>query len=168
MYTIADIARLLDLSNKMTPRNWVTEFGEHLSPHATPEAGETRRFTDHDLDILHTVKVLREQRHSSERIHAALSAGDIAPYEPLQEEGGQEQGEPVDRALVAKLTATVAAYEARAAAVEEERDRLLRELGTERAARLSAEIERAKLEGRLEELLARPPSWWQRLLGGGG
>lgn len=166
MHTIADITRLLDLNNKMTPRNWATEFGEHLSETATPEVGETRRFTNHDLDILYTIKLMREQRHSSERIHAALASGDITPYEPPQGEGVQEDEEPIDRAMVAKLTATVAAYEARATAIEEERDRLLAELGSERSARLSAEIERAKLEGRLEELLARPPSFWRRLLGG--
>ncbi len=181
MYTVRQVARALTRSDGAI-RQWGKEFADYLSSNANPQKGQAREYTPDDYKVLATISVLSGQGESYEKIHEALERGTRlapvdAPHEPLETAEKGDISPDVAQAFTTALTA----YETRIGQLEnrleaerekyqqlenELRERHAQELGSERAARLSAEIERAKLEGRLEELLARPPSWWQRLLGG--
>ena len=60
-----------------TARQYVKDFRhtDVFSESATPPAGQTRLFTDEDLQVLWTIKYLRAQRKPTEEIADALIAG---------------------------------------------------------------------------------------------
>lgn len=170
MYSVRQIAKSLNRSDGAI-RQWGKEFAAHLSESANPPKGHNREYTLADYKILATVSVLSSQGESYEKIHDALESGvrleqENTPQEPLESAQKGDLSPDVTQAF----TTALAAYETRISRlesrIESQRREYEQKLDTERAARLVAEIERAKLEGRLEELLAtKPPSFWRRLFG---
>ena len=150
MFTVADLTRLFGLKSKTTIRAWAETFSDFLSERANPDKGTARFFTEQDAAALYTVHRLKQSGMDSNQIAAALSAGDL--YElPAQETaqdgtGSAEEVHGGTSALVTRLTATLGQYEARAAALEEERNRLLKERDSERGRNdeLIAKIEKVK------------------------
>jgi DNA-binding transcriptional MerR regulator len=74
MYTTKDICDKFGVSRE-TVRQWTSQFGDYLSPTATPEKGRQRNYTDGDLSVFALVSNLKSTGSTSEEITAALSAG---------------------------------------------------------------------------------------------
>jgi len=145
-YTVAEVARLLGKSPS-TIRNWSREFETFLSTSAAPPAGDDRIYQDDDVAVLATVAVMRAERRPFETIRAALHAGERV--RPAMDQPDEEPDEEPPRALVSRLTATVAAMSGQV-------DELRRQLEAERAGRIDAERRAAIAETRLS-LLTAPP-----------
>jgi len=144
-----------------TVRHYAREWSDYLSPSATPEAGETRQYTEDDIAVFRTIKTLRDQGANTEDIKAALDAGDR--YEPLTpppteadipQEANQAENRP-DRAL-----ATVELLERFVKPYQDRIDALEAKLDQAQEARISAETEAARLAGKLEAIENRRP-WWK-------
>lgn len=181
-YTVTQMARALSLSAG-TIRTWTAEFADSLSPFATVEKGETRTYTEEDLAVFQTVKVLRDQQQSYEAIRERLQTGER--LEPL--ESGQATGKPQEPTVTAaggpSSLATADILERFIVRYEAKIDHLEGQLTAEREARLTAEKEAARLAGKLEALEAarsspigekgqeggegKRPGWWDRLRGKG-
>lgn len=126
-----------------TVRAWGKELADVLSDQATPPAGRERRFTDDDIAILHTAKILRAEGQEWSDIVEAISQGDrIEPVQdapPFDEAG---EGEPPSAgALVSaewwdRMTQP---FKDHVATLEAQLDKTEAELDEERAARLDAE-----------------------------
>ena len=57
----------------VTLRRWCEYHASYLSPGANPPTGQARRFNSRDIEVLKTVKDLREEGFSSARINEKLS-----------------------------------------------------------------------------------------------
>jgi len=90
-----------------TLRTWIDQYGEYLSKHAAPPAGQQRRVTDQDIAVLRLVADLRKQGKRRGDIVARLSetkpqAGEIiAPT--VQENDAQRFATPAQTAQDALL-----------------------------------------------------------------
>ncbi len=165
-YPVRATARSIGVSDS-TIRKWTATYAEYLSPSATPETGKERLYTDDDVAIFNTVYILSQQGKIHEQILEAIAAGvQLEPPDEPIETKKTPPDEPKQPDSFTGFNQALQAYQANIDTLNGKIKALEDKLDSERAARLSAEIERAKLEGRLEELLKRPPSWWQRLLGG--
>lgn len=150
MATVGEAAARFDVSDQ-TIRTWSGEFQEYLSPAAEPGQGKPRFFTEEDLRVFAQVSSMRERNAGYEEIHQSLAAGDRAEPPRPEEEPEEEQ----TRAIVTRLTATVARYEGELVATKEALDHARQKLDEERAARVEAEKTAARLQGQLDIL--RPP-----------
>ncbi|MBX7254447.1 MAG: MerR family transcriptional regulator [Candidatus Promineofilum sp.] len=74
MYSVLQAARYAGVSSS-TIRNWAVDYGEFLSPGASPPAGQPRQFSEEDMRVFSTVAVLRGQLVEPVDIRAALSDG---------------------------------------------------------------------------------------------
>jgi len=50
-YSVSEVAAILD-STAPSVRRWARDYGDHLSPEASPEPGEARRFNEQDIETL--------------------------------------------------------------------------------------------------------------------
>jgi DNA-binding transcriptional MerR regulator len=66
---------MFDISRE-TVRSWVKEFGDYLSPTATPPKGRQRHFTEDDLAVFALVAELKEKRWKFADIHPLLQSGE--------------------------------------------------------------------------------------------
>jgi DNA-binding transcriptional MerR regulator len=57
----------------VTLRRWCEYHASYLSPGANPPTGQARRFNSRDIEVLKTVRDLREEGFSSARINEKLS-----------------------------------------------------------------------------------------------
>ena len=147
-------------------RNHAREYAEFLSDSANPQKGETRQFTEHDFAKLQTVAILRNQYRSLDEIREFLERGELLepkegsnpPKEPKNEDKSDQTSSLVtDREIrlmrqiadiqhergvaVGKLETAEIELKAEREAHSQTRERLL-----------SAETEKAKAIGRLEEI----------------
>ena len=74
MYSVLQAARYAGVSSS-TIRNWAVDYGEFLSPGASPPAGQPRQCSEEDMSVFSTVSVLRGQLVEPVDIRAALSDG---------------------------------------------------------------------------------------------
>lgn len=131
--TVGDLARALDVTTQ-TVRSWSDLFQDFLSPSATPPRGEVRAYTEEDAAVLALVGKLRAQAKNFDEIRAMLEEGQRATLPSGEGEAADEMYPPVPI-----LAAQLARREGELDAIKEERDRLLKELETARAAWLDAE-----------------------------
>lgn len=69
-----------------TVRAWSNEFGQYLTPSAQGGNGRYRDFIDHDVQVLHYIKSLRNASVPVEEVHLRLqqmAANDWADLPPL-------------------------------------------------------------------------------------
>lgn len=154
MPTVSNIAKRLHIS-AATVRNYAREFGDHLSPSATPPPGETRQFTDEDLQVLATARAMLAEGLSYEEVRERLAQGvHLVEVEPPPEAPQQTQ----ETALVpvAALQLYVQPYVAERDRVLAERDALLQE-------NKDLRDELGRVRGILEA--QERGSWWRRLFG---
>lgn len=168
-YTVTQTARAANVSPS-TVRLWAREYNGYLSPGATPDKGTQRLFTEGDIAVFKTVKALRDSNASGEQIIAALDEGERLETLPQQgqDDTGSEKGEPgYSTAILPSelLQAIVTPYRQAIQAHEARIERLENELQAEREARLQAEINAARLEGRLQEGNKKPFNFFDWLLG---
>ena len=161
-----------------TLRTWTGAdyFGPYLSPLANPGPGVERRYTEGDIRILRTAVILQKRGLSIADIIPRIAAGEILeevsgeerfePREPREGRGGTPGSElaKIDRAdLSTQLELFVRPYETQISRLAAELDHEREELERERAARIAAELELARLSARMEE---RSKPWFKRLFGG--
>lgn len=90
VYSIGDVARFLDISVS-TVRLWTNtpEFRVFLSATATKRGkesdGKWRQYTRRDVDVLHTIQRLKDQRYTDEGIMYELEKGTLHPAEESAE-----------------------------------------------------------------------------------
>jgi len=65
-------AELLDIK-PLTLRRWCEYHAEHLSPSTNPPSGQSRRFTDKDIEVLKHIKHLRSQGFNTAIINERLA-----------------------------------------------------------------------------------------------
>lgn len=169
MYSVLQAARASGVSSS-TIRNWSSEFSEFLSPGANPAPGATREFSDDDLKVFSTVRVMRGQLVETVAIVEALREGQrFEPVAPPAAEGAP----PADRAnadAVMVYRDLVTQLESRA---DKLTDRLLeaeRRIADERERRAAAERELAILRELYEASTApqepdRPVTFWEWVTG---
>jgi DNA-binding transcriptional MerR regulator len=80
MYTTKKAAELAGIGRSTVP-HYAREWSKYLGDAAKVE-GKTRYFTDDDIDVFRTVKVLRDQNTPSDEIRAFLADGNRA--EPVE------------------------------------------------------------------------------------
>jgi DNA-binding transcriptional MerR regulator len=148
MKKVSQVSKQIDASPTWIRDN-TAEFAAFLSPTAAPPKGTVRRYDDHDVAILATVKRLKAEGEDSKAIEAALDAGDI-DRPPMAVEMAQES-QKADVAIVAQAQAEIAQYKGELTATKAERDRLVADLTAERQARIAAEREAAGLAAKLEQ-----------------
>ena len=156
MYTTKKAAQLAGIGRSTIP-HYAKEWADYLGEAARVE-NTTRYFTDADIAVFRSVKVLRDQHMATEDIIAYLDDGGRAeapesPPDAPKSAPGTISGPP---ALADMLDRFIVLYEARI-------DDLEGKLDESEAARRLAEVEAAQLRGRLEEL-ERPPRWqfWRK------
>lgn len=154
-----------------TIRNWSSEFSDFLSPGANPGPGATREFSDDDLKVFSTVRVMRGQLVETVAIVEALHEGQrFEPVAPPAAEGAPPAGRADADAAVAIYRDLVTQLESRA---DKLTDRLIeaeRRIADERERRAAAERELAILRELYEASTApaepdRPPTFWEWVTG---
>ena len=179
-YTVGQTAKILGMSNTSV-RNYSKWFSEFFSDAAVPEPGNPRIFDHADITTLATVARLKRQQLDDEAIIATLASGERDPVTIPEDKPPQPEEEPQERTqstneLTLRLSASLARAEGQLQETTKERDRLITELETERAARLAAEKGAAAANAQLEILKQltetkqeaeedRPLTWWQRIFG---
>lgn len=179
--TIKDAADAIDIPIG-TVRQWVKDF-EHtaaFSSQATPEKGRTRIFTDDDLIVLWTIRVMRAERRTTDEIAEALAAGER--YHPQEEtaassssstgDDDEGEGETAEAAeLASSLQQALAIYENRLAAYDERIEALTDDLLSmqERAVKAETELrilrDQAHDKTPQDEKTADQPGFWARFFG---
>jgi len=156
MLSTSDVARRLGVSSA-TVRNYTQEFGDHLSPEASPLPGQPRRFIEDDLRVMATAKALLAEGLTYEGVRERLAAGVHLVEEAELPPPPEPEPEPAETALVpmASVRLIIEPYIQEQDRVLSERDELLSEVRELREGI-------GHLRGRLEE---RSKSWLQRLLG---
>lgn len=76
-YSTGGVAKLFNVSRE-TVRQWALEFGDYMSPGATPAKGAYRQFDDDDVRIMALISQSKQVGLSYEDIHAALKSGQRA------------------------------------------------------------------------------------------
>jgi DNA-binding transcriptional MerR regulator len=118
----ADLANILQQAAS-TIRTWSREFGEYLSPTAQGGEGHHRAYTDHDLRVLAHVKTLKQEGQTVETIRATLEALRADDWRDLPVAPG-------DAPLRVTAPVAMVPQQAAAAALDEQRRALLREIAT--------------------------------------
>lgn len=80
-HTVSQAATMIGVSPS-TIRSWASTFADHLSPGASPTAGNERLFTVADVAILQTVKAHRDTGASYDQINSRLQAIDPTDLQP--------------------------------------------------------------------------------------
>ena len=148
--------------SKPSLRNYTKTYAPHLSPGATPPAGEARVFSRDDLRVLRFAYSLTEQGVTHDVVLQRLAAGELDTYEwqpPEDADARVESTQLLPPEQTRLLAAMFEEYRQRAedAAARE------REL-TDKIERLQAELGESR--GRLAERGRwRPPPWWRYFFG---
>ena len=127
MYTVKQASKALGISNT-TLRQRGAEYAEFLSDQASPPKGQTRKYTDEDIDVLWTVAALKTQNKTDEEIAAALERGERS--KPVEPPGQQEKKEKTtipgdDKALVtSEFAAALQSYETQLTKLQQKNDEL--------------------------------------------
>jgi DNA-binding transcriptional MerR regulator len=165
MQKVKDAAAALGVSPN-TVRVYTRRFKDYFSPAAAPPPGQARRFAPDDMTTLFTIRLMYQDGKDAEAIAAALAAGNY--IEPVEPETGQEEPETktedaqaAPQLSPAEEAATMALklIEGQVDSLTNERDYLRDEIEKERQARLTAEVDAARLAGQLDAIYRR--HWWQ-------
>jgi len=160
MYNVKLTSVTVGVSNT-TIRTWSREFGDFLSAGANPERGQVRVYSDDDIAVFTTVKVLRSQHQTFDAIHKRLATGER--LEPVPQESPDTPEAPPERADSDESDGSMALAPA------DLLERFMVQLESSNEARIAAEIRASTAEGqnvilKLELSRARR-SWWDRLRG---
>lgn len=90
-YGVAETARLLKVSNT-TIRRWSTWFAEHLSDQASPQSGQSRRFTEADIATLRRAQTRLARGDTWEVVNERLAI--IEPEDTEPDEAPQPEEAP--------------------------------------------------------------------------
>jgi DNA-binding transcriptional MerR regulator len=136
-YSVSHVSKAIG-KTPQTVRDWCGRYSDHLSPSATVDKGQERRFTDADVTLLQTVARLSNQGQKHKNILPMIAGGLEIPPET--------QETPPDDA-----TTTIVK--------QNEFTRLMDAIEAEVKARVDAEKRAATAEARLAMIWRR--HWWQ-------
>ena len=155
MYTVTQAARACHISYS-TVRQWSREYEEFLSPEANPESGLARYYTDDDLAVFRTVKVLRDQYMPHNQIPARLADGErLEPVdsEPETAEGRTEETEAKEDSEA--FTTALAVYDKQLASLQGQVNTLTERVIDAETRAASAETRAEILQSQVDELKAK-------------
>jgi len=155
MYTTKKAAQLAGIGRSTVPhyaREWADYLGE-----AAQVQGKTRYFSDDDIAVFRTVKVLRDQNTPTEEIRAFLDDGNRA--EPLESPPEPPETPPDNETDETRALAPIELFERILEPFQDRIDTLENDVKAERAARVNAEKRAERLAGRLDAIYRRHP--WQ-------
>ena len=160
-YTMLETSTLTGIS-KPSLRNYTRTYARHLSPGATPAAGEARVFSRDDLRVLRFAYSLTEQGSTHETVLQRIAAGELDAYDwypPDDADGSSEPTQLLPPDQIRLLASMMEEYRQRdASAVARERELL------DRIERLQSEL--GETRGRLAERGRwHPPAWWKYFFG---
>ena len=138
MYTTTHIQNLFSVSYE-TVRTYTREFKAYMSPTATPDKGEHRKYTYDDLKVFAQIVSMKHERKVYADIHVALAAGERTEIPEFTETEIEElalsrRGVIVAQELFAAketivgLEAKIIQFEQQAPATHEENIRLKAEI----------------------------------------
>lgn len=163
-YSTKNLADYYQFSEN-TIRQWTKEFGEYLSPTASPGGGRSRDFTVSDLEIIDLIATMKRGKSTYSEIHTALRAGQRGNAPELTERDlellsateGEKRAALEIRQLqntIIDLTERLKRAEAMAATVhdvEKENTRLLTKLEDMEATKIALNEARARIEQLIRE-----------------
>jgi DNA-binding transcriptional MerR regulator len=173
-YYTPNEAAVLTGASKPALRTYTTRYVRYLSTEATPDKGNSRRFTAADLKVIAFIRektTIENQSH--EETMAALARGALEEFawQLPEEENGQPGYSETNTALVPierlqTLQAILVDTQRREQIAQERLEQREKEL-QERIYILEREL--GKAEGALstfQSMTRKPASWWTRLFGG--
>lgn len=172
-YPVTKAGRLIGKAPN-TVRTWSGEelFGPYLSPHANPEPGLERRYTERDIRILRTASILQKRGMKLKEILPRIASGEIIEELDIPEEEPPKAAEspekrnpnlPARLELSDQIELFLRPYENQLSRLSADLEREGEELDREREARRAAELELSRLSAKLEE---KSLPWYRRLFGG--
>ena len=178
-YTTSQAATITGASIQ-TIRSYTKLYARHFSTEATPESGQSRRFTSADLRLIRFCRDLAEQNLTREKIAERLAAGDLDQFawQPAEPESAAQGGPAAESAASSPNTMLVPYERLQAAQVLlQDAQRREAEAVAEAAAQvatLQAEVQRLSLElGKAQGEAATlkgsrytAPRWWRAVFGG--
>ena len=173
-YTTSQAATITGASLQ-TIRGYTKLYQRHFSTEATPESGQSRRFTPDDLRLIRFCLELASQNLTREQISDRLAAGELANFawQPAQQppDATQEPAPshntmlvPYERLQAAQMLLQDA--QQREQAIKAEAAAQVATLQSE-VARLSQELGKAQGEAAtLRGSRYTAPRWWRAVFGG--
>ncbi len=161
-YPVTKAGRLIGKAPN-TVRTWSGEelFGPYLSPHANPEPGLERRYTERDIRILRTASILQKRGMKLKEILPRIASGEIIEELDIPEEEPPKAAEspekrnpnlPARLELSDQIELFLRPYENQLSRLSADLEREGEELDREREARRAAELELSRLSAKLEQL----------------
>lgn len=177
MFTTKQAADLAGIS-PTSARVWGKQLVDFMSDSASPLPGRDRRYTEDDVAVLHTAKVMRSEGSNWDEITADLEAGNriLPPPQEAAPEEPKRPEEPAGAASQALVPAEVwemmiAPYREQVDDLKVQREELSGQLDEVQTALLEAEKRAAAAEARAELLAAqeeeRRRPWYKRLFDSG-
>lgn len=180
--TRAQLAQRIDFSQSVI-RKWEREFAEFVtSPPGQKGLAQARVYPLADIVLFGVIAQLRREGFPLEKIRELLPERLAQARERLDEEGideGDERAQPIDNAppdaeqqrvaltLYLDVVKALEATEGELNATTGERDYLRERVAELEDKLVDAERRAAAAEAQRDMLAGRPPSFWQRLFGGG-
>ena len=169
-YTTSQAAAITGASLQ-TIRGYTKLYQRYFSTEATPESGQSRRFTPDDLRLIRFCLELAQQNITREQIGDRLAAGELANFawQPAQQPQDATQ-EPAPSS-----STMLVPYERLQAAQVLLQDAQRREAGSAaQVATLQSEVQRLTLElgkaqgeaATLKSARYTAPRWWRAVFGG--
>jgi DNA-binding transcriptional MerR regulator len=148
-YSVSQVAKIVGIAPN-TVRDWTRKFELDVQAEEDTE----RRYTSEHVAIFRTVKVLRDQGEPMKRVKPRIAQGErLEPPKPSPDTPEPPpDGPSQETALVSQAQAEVARYRGKIEAVEDERDRLVKQLADAQAAHLVAIERAAAAEAKLEQI----------------
>lgn len=168
-YTISQAAEITGASVQII-RAYTKLYARHFSTEATPEPGQSRRFTSADLRLIRFAHQLSRQNITREQVSERLAAGELQQFDwwPPEPESEPEQAGSSPGSALVPLESLRAAQTLLQDAQNRE------QAAAEQVAALQAEVQRlaselGKAQGELQGYKAaqyRAPKWWRSIFGG--
>ena len=151
-YTVTQVSKMIGISHT-TVRTYTADLKPVLSRSANPRLGKTRKYTEEDVIVLHTAKVLRSDGMSWEEVILSIQGGEMilpnnqVPPPPKQQE--EKEDVAVDLIPTSALDKFIQSYTTQIDEIKVERDNYrnrweqeIEKRGTAEKRAVSAETER--------------------------
>ena len=164
MYKVKQLSRITKIP-PTSVRGWGKKLAGLLGDQANPPAGSTRLYSDDDLVVFHTAKVLRDEGYDWPATLKALESGErILPTTQSPPESARAPNSELIAAdyleqVTKPMLDHVATLEAQLKLSQVQTVEAQAQLEAERAARMESEIKSARTSGQLESIYRR--HWWQ-------
>jgi len=159
-YSVTHAAKEIGKTTQ-TVRDWTGRYSEYLSEYARVDAGQERRYTVDDIEILKTVDRLSKQGQKHQNIIPMIANGFRAGADEPKTDKPKTEPKPETSALAPAdiLERFVVRYEARIDDLETKLSESAAAVREAESARREAEVKAARLTGQLDTLYRQ--RWYQ-------